>query len=183
MRTLLKSSVSRSPRVGDARPDAGSLISPEMTPPLSAPKFRVPRASDRRPSRCDSAAFSTGRTRRVRSTRVSMRARTLRRVRECVAGRAPELFPSTSAGSAFSTQQHSSSLIEPTAKYRPPSECYLDLARHFRHAPWSPRGPDPRPTTLRRSLTSPMTLSSAYSRCCVRMSSAPAFERARRGDG
>ena len=44
-----------------------------------------PRASDRRPSRCASAAFSTGRTRRVRSTRVSMRARTLRRVRECVA--------------------------------------------------------------------------------------------------
>jgi hypothetical protein len=39
MRTLLKSSVSRSPRVGDARPDAGSLISPEMTPPLSAPKL------------------------------------------------------------------------------------------------------------------------------------------------
>ena len=75
-----------------------------------------------------------------------------------------------------------SSVIEPTAKYRQTSECYLDLARHFRHAPWSPRGPDPRPTTLRRSPTSPMTLSSAYSRCCVRMSSAPAFERARRGD-
>ena len=181
MRTLLKSSVSRSPRVGDARPDAGSLISPEMTPPLSAPKFRVPRASDRRPSRCDSAAFSTGRTRRVRSTRVSMRARTLRRVREC------EVVPRTSFRLPrrvrdFPTVQLALSLIEPTAKYRPPSECYLDLARHFRHAPWSPRGPDPRPTTLRRSLTSPMTLSSAYSRCCVRMSSAPAFERARHGD-
>ena len=173
MRTLLKSSVSRSPRVGDARPDAGSLISPEMTPPLSA--FRVPRASDRRPSRCASAAFSTGRTRRVRSTRVSMRARTLRRVRECVA-----FVPRTSFRLPRRVRDFPQQLADRANSKI--SECYLDLARHFRHAPWSPRGPDPRPTTLRRSPTSPMTLSSACSRCCVRMSSAPAFERARRGD-
>ena len=77
---------------------------------------------------------------------------------------------------------HTAAADRANSKISATSECYLDLARHFRHAPWSPRGPDPRPTTLRRSPTSPMTLSSAYSRCCVRMISAPAFERARRGD-